>query len=48
MGNTFGKLLIKNNYKKRIQSEIDSYINENEFKDTIKVKDILMTDFFII
>ena len=40
--------LIKNNYKKRIQSEIDSYINEDESKDTIEVKDILMIDVITI
>ena len=41
---------IKGVYKKRIQSEIDSYINDDEveIEDTIKVQDILLTDSFLI
>lgn len=39
---------IKGVYKKRIQSEIDSYISEDELEveDVIKVQDILLTDSF--
>ena len=40
---------IKGVYKRRVQSEIESYIPEDEYKeDTIQVQDILMLNRFSI
>ena len=35
---------VKNVYKKRIQSEADSFLNQEEQPDTIFIQDILFVD----